>query len=228
MKTKIYTKGGDTGQTSLFGGPRVSKANPLLDGYGTVDELNAHMGLAIGHLPPNENHLSATLLEIQNDLFVVGSHLACGDDSFRDKLPPLREARILDLEKKIDQMTDTLPELKEFILPGGALCASHLHVCRTVCRRAERAVIAAFAKANAGENGVVGGHTEKGASGSTDRGSSGSTDAKGANDFADGKELNHASEVIVKYLNRLSDFLFVAARFVNFNAKAHETKWKKP
>lgn len=188
MKTKIYTKGGDHGQTSLFGGPRVSKAHAALEAYGTVDELNAHLGLAIQSLSSTEKLLCKTLLQIQNDLFSIGSHLACHDEKWRHKLPPFSDNQITDLEKQIDEMTLNLPELREFILPGGDPSAALLHVARTVCRRAERATVR-FYEENTAEK---------------------------------------APEFIVKYLNRLSDYLFVAARFVNFKTSTEETKWKKP
>ena len=148
MRTKIYTKGGDKGETSMIGGPRVSKANLRLDAYGTVDELNAYLGLAISCLEKSseikaEDALS-TLHDVQNELFCVGSQLACVDESFRASLPHLSSALTQKLENEIDIMTASLPELKDFILPGGHETASHLHVARTICRRAERITIELF------------------------------------------------------------------------------------
>ncbi|MEQ1665396.1 MAG: cob(I)yrinic acid a,c-diamide adenosyltransferase [Bdellovibrionales bacterium] len=190
--TKIYTKGGDLGQTSLIGGARVSKSDIRLEAYGTVDELNAQLGFCLAQINDAEQikPLYDTLKIIQNDLFAVGSHLACSDAKLRQSLPPLPEKQISVLESEIDNMTANLPELRDFILPGGHLVASALHVARTVCRRAERNTMA-LVESN---NGLP-------------------------------REI---SEPIIKYLNRLSDYLFVSSRFVNFKTQMPETKWKKP
>src|SRR4051812_22713491 len=121
MRTKIYTKGGDSGQTSTIGGPRVSKADPRLEVYGTIDELNACLGVSLSQLKSHyfENKGDKRLLEVlektQNELFNVGSQLACSDETMRTKLPPLKEDGIFELETEIDKMTEQIPELREFI-----------------------------------------------------------------------------------------------------------------
>lgn len=180
MAGKIYTRTGDTGQTSLFGGKRVSKASERVEAYGTVDELNSILGQVRASLPESEKKLSLHIERIQHDLLVIGSTLARTDGQKAEGFI-LTEKKI---EKAIDQMTETLPDLQNFILPGGTQAGSLLHVARSVCRRAERRVI-------------VLSHQEV-----LDQG-------------------------IIKYLNRLSDFLFTAARFVNHNASVPDTVWKK-
>lgn len=137
---KIYTKTGDSGTTSLFGGKRVLKSELRIDTYGTVDELNAHIGL----LRDQEvNHKRKdVLVEIQDRLFTLGSILATEPGNTNMKVPPLHEADIEFLEKQIDRMTEALPPMRFFVLPGGHPSVSFGHVARTVCRRAERLVIA--------------------------------------------------------------------------------------
>ena len=168
---KIYTRTGDTGDTSLFGGRRVRKDDARIEAYGTVDELNAFIGVARAswQQSPIDSELSA----IQRDLFTLGAHLAAPDS---DRFATVASARIDDLERSIDAMEAALTPLQSFILPGGSLAASHLHVARTVCRRAERLLI------TLGEN--------------------------------------------VSYLNRLADYLFVAARYANKIAKVDDVPWK--
>ncbi len=142
---KIYTKTGDDGTTQLFGGNRIPKNHPLTQAYGTVDELNSWLGLIICHLKkePQLTDLSKLAVEIQNELFIIGSHIATQKSEFRDKLPQLSEKLTHKLELAIDQMTLLLPELKTFILPGGSEIAAQLHIARTVCRRAERNLVEA-------------------------------------------------------------------------------------
>jgi cob(I)alamin adenosyltransferase len=135
---KIYTKKGDTGETSLIGGVRVKKSNVRIHAYGTVDELNSVVGLVRDSVE-NKNIIEQ-LLEIQDRLFVIGSHLASASGS-KMKLPDISSTDIQHLENYIDEMNDALPELKSFILPGGDLSVSYTHLARTVCRRAERWVI---------------------------------------------------------------------------------------
>lgn len=135
---KIYTKKGDKGETSLIGGVRVKKSNVRIHAYGTIDELNSVVGLV---RDSNTNvEISTQLLEIQDRLFVIGSHLASAPNS-KMKLPDVRAKDIIDLEEYIDRMNTSLPELKSFILPGGNIAVSYCHLARTVCRRAERWVI---------------------------------------------------------------------------------------
>lgn len=182
---KIYTKTGDQGMTSLFGGERVWKDNLRIDAYGSVDETNTFIGLALTEI--NDEKLIATLKKIQSKLFVVGSDLASPIETTKDNpnIPRVQSFFIDEIEKEIDFYNDQLPELKHFILPGGTKGAAFLHTARTVCRRAERKVIALSKSAEIGNT-------------------------------------------ISVYLNRLSDLLFVLARFANFVSKIPDTEWINP
>ncbi len=139
MAFKIYTKTGDTGQTALFGGRRVAKSDLRVDAYGTLDELNAQIGMLRDHL--HEADLQYLLKEIQDRIFTIGSHLA-SDPQKHPPLPDLHASDITLLETEMDKMEAELEPLKHFILPGGHVAVSHAHLCRTVCRRAERLVVA--------------------------------------------------------------------------------------
>jgi cob(I)alamin adenosyltransferase len=178
---KIYTKTGDAGETSFFDNTRVSKADPRVDAYGEVDELNACLGLVITAGPGED--LTAALQSIQQDLFALGSRLA--DPSARVAARVTKAAVTTDaverLEHLIDRLDSEVPPLRKFILPGGSLAGALLHVARTVCRRAERRVIALGAAA--------------------------------------------VDPVLIVYLNRLSDLLFVMARAVNSRAGMPEVEW---
>ena len=178
---KIYTKTGDTGETSLFDNTRVSKADPRVDAYGEVDELNAFLG-AVRAASPGED-LAREIEAIQQDLFALGSRLA--DPSARVAARVTKAAitsqTVERLEQLIDRLEGEVPPLRKFILPGGSLAGAMLHVSRTVCRRAERRVIALGAGA--------------------------------------------VDPVLIVYLNRLSDLLFVMARAVNHRAGAPEVEW---
>jgi cob(I)alamin adenosyltransferase len=171
---KIYTKTGDAGETSLFGGARVPKNDPRIEAYGTVDELNSFLGLARAAWP--HSPLDPQFERIQSDLFDVGAHLASPGTSRFTGVDP---EHIADLERTIDAMESELPPLRNFILPGGSAPAAQLHVARTICRRAERLVVAL-----GGDPSVV-------------------------------------------FLNRLSDFLFVAARYANLEHGVEDVPWKK-
>jgi cob(I)alamin adenosyltransferase len=181
---KIYTKTGDKGETSLFGGERVWKDNHRICAYGTVDELNALLGLTVIEL--NDPELKALIESIQNDLFTIGSDLATpnnkGNKGF--VIPRVEKKFVEKLESSIDRFDSLLPELRSFILPGGIKGASYLHLARTVCRRAEREVIA----------------------------------------LAKVEEINPEIGI---YLNRLSDLLFVLARYNNHISKHPDIEWKK-
>lgn len=133
---KIYTKTGDKGTTALFGGTRVSKHNLRIEAYGTVDELNAVLGLLADQ--EANTHRVEELRGIQSYLFTIGSHLAAAPGKKLDYLPALSASAVSDLEKSIDQMDSELEPLKYFILPGGHQAVSFSHLARTVCRRAER------------------------------------------------------------------------------------------
>ena len=149
----VYTGTGDRGTTSLVDGSRLSKSSLRLDSYGTVDELSSALGLLIAFL---EDHGQKELFKeeisfvqtIQNDLFSIGSHLACENKSMREQLPPIPGERISQLEKEMDHYADVLPELKEFILPGGAIPAAQAHMARTICRRAERKIVGLLEQAH--------------------------------------------------------------------------------
>ncbi len=139
----IYTKTGDDGDTGLFGGGRVPKNDKRVEAYGAVDELNSFVGLALTSLADAD--VRRGLLLIQNDLFSLGANLATpeGDGSHkRPQTPDVPVARVEEMEHWIDQATEELPELRQFVLPGGVEGSAVLHVCRSVCRRAERAVVA--------------------------------------------------------------------------------------
>lgn len=139
MAMKIYTKTGDDGSTGLFGGDRVSKSDPRIECYGSVDELNASVGLARVEA---QGELADALLRVQSELFVIGSHLATPEDSPQTRsLPLIEEAMIGRLEMEIDSAESELPRLRNFILPGGCELAARLHLARTVCRRAERNLV---------------------------------------------------------------------------------------
>ena len=149
----IYTRTGDDGDTALFGGGRVPKNDRRVEAYGAVDELNSFVGLALTSLADADADADADalagvrrgLLLIQNDLFALGANLATpeGDDSRpRPQTPDVPVARVEVMEEWIDQATEELPELRQFVLPGGTEAAAMLHVCRSVCRRAERSVVA--------------------------------------------------------------------------------------
>jgi cob(I)alamin adenosyltransferase len=178
---KIYTKTGDQGTTSLFGGKRVLKSDLRIDTYGTVDELNSWIGV-LRDQPVNQNR-SALLIEIQDRLFTIGSILATESGNTKVKIPMLTETDITFLEKEIDVMDTVLPPMKFFVLPGGHQAVSFGHVTRTVCRRAERLVIAL-------------------------------------------NQVDPINELVIKYLNRLSDYLFVLCRMMSTSFNAPETPWK--
>ncbi len=178
---KIYTKKGDDGKTSLIGGTRISKAGIRIEAYGTVDELNSFIGWVRDLSSRKEQ--KDILVEIQDRLFTIGSHLASDPEKSKMNLPELKETDITFLENKIDEMNDELPEMKSFILPGGHPVVSCCHVARCICRRAERATVLLS------ENDTV-------------------------------------DKLIIVYLNRLSDFLFVLARILTKDFSAEEIPWK--
>lgn len=179
---KIYTRTGDAGETGLFGGARVGKDDPRVEAYGTVDELNSCLGVvrALGA----SSETDESLLHIQSDLFTLGAELACAPGK-EDKLrmSVLGEADIARLEGWIDRSEAPLEPLKNFVLPGGSVCAAELHRARTVCRRAERCTLTAS------------------------------------------RTSPVRSELIV-YLNRLSDLLFVLARYENHTAGLSDIPWR--
>ena len=177
---KIYTKTGDKGETSLLGGARVPKYHLRIEEYGTVDELNSHLGLIRDQ--EMEKETKEFLIQIQDNLFVIGSHLAKEPGKDKVKIPSINEEMIVDLENAMDQYNEELPDMKFFVLPGGHPTVSHCHIARCVCRRAERISV----------------------------------------------HLSNESEVdpiITKYLNRLSDYLFVLSRKFTQDLNAEEIPW---
>ncbi|MCK6576963.1 MAG: cob(I)yrinic acid a,c-diamide adenosyltransferase [Anaerolineae bacterium] len=178
---KIYTRTGDTGETSLFSGRRVRKTDARVHAYGTVDELNSFLGLARAQGVPAQ--ADDWLEVVQNELFTVGADLATPTDASPEWLTRLTDAPISRLEGEIDVMDADLPPLKNFILPAGVPAAAALHVARTVCRRAERECVDAL------DGGIA------------------------------------INPQVIVYLNRLSDWLFTLARWVNAQAGESETRW---
>jgi cob(I)alamin adenosyltransferase len=186
-KSKVYTKTGDKGQTSLVGGTRVSKGSHRLHIYGEVDELNSNLGMS--HSLMKFHNVALDELEfiedIQARLFDLGSNLACEPENVKKyKLPQILDNTVLGLEEKIDELDSELPALKNFILPGGHPIASTFHIARTICRRIERNLVS-FEEENP----------------------------------------NQLPNNAMIFINRLSDYLFVMARYVNHVAKEQEVLW---
>jgi len=174
-KIKVYTRTGDTGKTSLYGGKRVPKSDLRVEVYGTVDELNSVIGILLSDMGKEEN-LANFFKEVQSDLFSIGANLA-GDKTDLNLLT----GRTAEMEKLIDVLDEELPELKNFILPGGTHSASLAHLARSVCRRAERKVVS----------------------------------------------LTKTDSRLFAYLNRLSDLLFITARYLNWKNGLKDTLWLK-
>lgn len=152
---KIYTKTGDKGETGLFGGERVSKDSPRISAYGTIDELNSFIGYAITEV--NDKSVKENLAKIQNYLFTIGADLATPDNDKNVKLKIQRtpESFYKEIEKMIDEYDSQLEELRNFILPGGSKSSALLHICRTVCRRAEREAVVLKKSVTIGDNIVI-------------------------------------------------------------------------
>jgi cob(I)alamin adenosyltransferase len=177
---KIYTRTGDTGDTSLFDNSRVSKAHPRVDAYGEVDEVNAVLGVARAQeLDPD---ITDALLHIQRNLFAIGAQLADPAEKLADRVTKalITDGDVARLEALIDRLETELPPLRRFILAGGSPAGAALHLARTVCRRAERRIVSLDPPADA---------------------------------------------IVIRYINRLSDLLFVMARAVNHRAGVPETEW---
>jgi cob(I)alamin adenosyltransferase len=188
--SKIYTKTGDKGKTSLLGGARVSKSDLRLDAYGTLDELNSQIGKLLCVLKDSSESLNETcqaLNLIQSDLFVIGSRLACEDAEMLKHLAPLHSERTTALEQQMDGMSAKLTPLKNFVLPGGHIGACEAHVARTIARRAERICTHLFEHA----------------------------------EISSGSDLEQ-----IVYINRLSDYFFVLARYINLSFSISEPIWK--
>jgi cob(I)alamin adenosyltransferase len=183
MSKKVYTKTGDKGYTSLLGGSKVLKNNLRIEAYGTIDELNSFVGLLSDHLDTDKSkfiNVNPQLSTIQNTLFKIGSIVS--KDPMKDigfELPNITEDNIKTLEKWIDYMDGNLEELKNFIIPGGHIFISTAHICRTICRRAERLCV-----------------------------------------------LESIPNEVLVYLNRLSDYFFVLARYIAFRLGVPEKIWR--
>ena len=177
---KIYTRTGDTGETALFGGTRTTKDDPRVDAYGEVDELNAWLGLV--RASGLDAALDAEVVHLQRDLFALGAHLAdpAGKIAPRVTKAVIADADVTRLEELIDRLEEELPPLRRFILAGGTPTGAAIHVARTVCRRAERRMVALSPPVD---------------------------------------------PVLIRYVNRLSDLLFVLARVVNTRGGVPETEW---
>lgn len=179
---KIYTKSGDKGETSLFDGKRVRKSDPRVEAYGNIDELNSYIGLLSTFDLPRE--LQTDLSNINHWLFQIGSDLATPyNTKFEKKIHRLSDKPVQYLEQKIDSMTIKLPELNNFILPGGSTESAHFQIARTICRRAERRCVEL-------------------------------------------SQIEKINQNVIVFLNRLSDYLFVASRFVNFSKGISDVHWK--
>ncbi len=139
---KIYTKTGDKGETSLYSGKRLPKDDIRIEAYGTIDELNAHIGLLTTYV--EDGSWRTFLSQIQSQLFVIGSHLACESDFNKERLPKLDAKWVKNLEDAIDEIEKQLDPLRHFVLPGGSVSSSQCHICRTVCRRAERRIVSLY------------------------------------------------------------------------------------
>jgi cob(I)alamin adenosyltransferase len=183
MAMKIYTKTGDRGTTSLIGGTKVLKSHFRIEAYGTIDELNSYIGLCRDLI--SDILIKEFLKEVQDRLFTIGSALACDPQKETAlKIPDLNETDVSKLELEIDRMDNSLEPLQSFILPGGHVTVSHIHIARCVCRRTERLIVELL---------------------KTDQ--------------------QHES-LIIKYINRLSDYLFVLSRYMSKELNAEELPWK--
>lgn len=179
---RIYTKRGDGGETSLVGGQRIAKDALRIECYGTVDELNAFIGEATVSASDAVPQLASTLRRVQHELFNLGSILATLPEDVHPKQPRVTAIEIEQLETEMDTMNDELPVLRSFVLPGGTRLSADLHVCRTVCRRAERVAVSLARQ-------------------------------------------EQVPEEAVRYLNRLSDALFVWSRWANYQLGVAEVLW---
>lgn len=183
MSSKIYTKTGDKGNTSLIGGTKVPKSHLRIEAYGTIDELNSYIGLCKDLLTDEQSR--KLLLEIQDRLFTIGSSLAC--DPVKEpkmRIPDLKDSDTTLLENEMDRMNESVAPMKFFILPGGHPTLSHLHIARCICRRAERCCVRLQL------------------------------------------ESNEVEPIVLQYINRLSDCLFVLGRYTGHMLKVDEIAWK--
>ena len=191
----VYTKTGDKGTTSLVGGRRVKKYDQRVEAYGTVDELNSHIGLLAEMIRENSQNLEVDfdirerqevtcqqLKSVQDNLFVIQTLLATEDETIYQKLPQLKDEAVTEMEHWIDEMEGLLPKHNRFVIPGGSVASAEAHVCRTVCRRAEREIVRLA-------------------------------------------EEENTEEKLLQYINRTSDYLFVLSRFILLMANEKEIFW---
>ncbi|MDE7475839.1 MAG: cob(I)yrinic acid a,c-diamide adenosyltransferase [Duncaniella sp.] len=188
-KSPLYTRTGDAGTTSLVGGQRIAKNSPRVSAYGTLDELNAMIGLVQAHTTDLDDFVNSTLLTINRTLFSIGAYLATPSttlpsDNSDPQPAPISPDLLTDLEHQIDLLDSSIPPLKLFVLPGGSVGAAHAHVARTVCRRAERDILT----------------------------------------LADTGAYVHP--IVLTYVNRLSDYLFALARYINHFTGTPELTWR--
>lgn len=185
-KSPLYTRTGDAGATSLVGGTRTSKDSPRIEAYGTIDELNSHLGVIAAQptLPEEER---ALLTQVQTRLFDIGGYLACDPDSEFTLQAGVGQSDINLLEHAIDRLDASLPKMQSFVLPGGSMASAQTHVARTVARRAERRIVA----------------------------------------LANADTRSQIDPFVLRYINRLSDYLFALARFNNINQNVPEIFWQK-
>lgn len=184
MKSMLYTRTGDTGETSLVGGQRVAKDSLRLESYGTVDELSSQLGV-VAAAQGVSDEVKGQLQQIQNELFNIGGYLATAPGDAEPRCPSLEDgAMIQDLEGWIDALDEQTPKIRAFVLPGGHPAAALTHVARTVCRRAERNILALSRK-------------------------------------------EYVDPAVIRFVNRLSDYLFAAARYINFTNGVAEIVWQQ-
>lgn len=184
MKSKVYTLTGDSGTTALVGGRRVSKDDVRVEAYGTIDELNAHIGLLAQSSQLADTGMTPMVVAIMNKLFNIGAYLATDSTGADTQVYGLSEADVQAVERAIDEMDEELPPFRGFVLPGGSRLSARCDVCRTVARRAERRIVALA-------------HTAA------------------------------VNPIVLKYVNRLSDFFYVLARFNNLQSQIEENYWDK-
>lgn len=184
MKSMLYTRTGDTGDTSLVGGERIAKDSPRLEAYGTIDELSSQLGVVASSKGVSDE-LKGQLQQIQNELFNIGSYLATAPGDAEPSCPSLEDGTMIgNLEGWIDTLDEQTPKIRAFVLPGGHPAAAQAHVARTVCRRAERSILALSRK-------------------------------------------EYVDPAVIRFVNRLSDYLFAAARYINFINGVAEIVWRQ-
>lgn len=183
QKSNLYTRTGDMGETSLVGGERVRKTSKRLEAYGTLDEFSSFLGVVLSaHSCPEE--IRGQLLKVQNELFNLGAYLATAPKDGETPKCSVGDIELKEIEGWIDALDEQTPKIRAFVLPGGCELSAHAHVARTVCRRAERRILALA-------------------------------------------EVSYVDPALIAYVNRLSDYLFIAARYLNFMSGVEEIVWQR-